>query len=93
MADDKLTTLQEIKDMARASESVTETLNALTLSVDTVSILHRIVDPVSGEYVDVVRQAGGQPYLYLVYDENEQAVSLEIPVELRRQLAKGGDTE
>jgi hypothetical protein len=84
---DRLATLQEIKDMARASESIQETLKALGLTMDTLTILHRIGDPVSGEYVDVVRQSG-QPYLYLVYDENAGTVVLEIPIELRRKLGE-----
>jgi hypothetical protein len=80
----KLVTLTEIKDTARANEKVMEALKDLHMTVDTINILHRFQDPIRGEWVDVIRQQGGTPYVYLVYEDH----SAEVYVERREQLGK-----
>jgi hypothetical protein len=77
-----LATLREIKDIARANERVMEALGDLHLTVDTISVLHRFQDPIRGELVDVIRQPGGEPYVYLIYEDESAEVYLERRVRL-----------
>jgi hypothetical protein len=85
-----LATLEQIKEAARASQEVQTTLRGLMLNVNTVTILHRISDPVSGEYVDVLRQGGVEPRLYLVYVEHTREVHVEATEEHRTRLGEKG---
>jgi hypothetical protein len=79
-----LPTVAEIKDIARANQKVMEALKALHLTVDIVSILHRFDDPIKGEWVDVIRQPGGTPYVYLVYVDE----TAEVYIERRERLGE-----
>jgi hypothetical protein len=82
--DPPLATLAEIKDIARANKRVIEALRDLHMTVDTINVLHRFHDPLKGEWADVIRQPGGEPYVYLVYEDH----TAEVYIERRERLGE-----